>query len=164
MKVKVAQLCLTLCDSLVCIVHGILQARILEWVAFPSFRGSSQPRDGTQVSCIAGRFFTSWATREKHIDQINFMDSFWDKTQMSLILKNTTNKQKVDVIFHAQWQLLLPSFSIILSRKMAMAHHIYPPITQSHSYSALTPDSLWQKAVKNPLPSRSLQSSGEDRV
>jgi len=35
-------------------IHGILQARILEWVAFPFFRGSSQPRDGTQASCIAG--------------------------------------------------------------------------------------------------------------
>ena len=43
---------------------GILQARILEWVAMPSSRRSSQPRDRTQVSCIAGRFFTSWATRE----------------------------------------------------------------------------------------------------
>ena len=42
-------------------VHGILQARILEWVAFPFSRGSSQPRDRTQVSHIAGRFFTSWA-------------------------------------------------------------------------------------------------------
>ena len=49
------------------IVHGILQARILEWVAFPFSRGSSQPRDQTQVSCIAGRFFTSWATREAHV-------------------------------------------------------------------------------------------------
>ena len=45
-------------------VHGILQARILEWVAFSFSRGSSQPRDWTQVSCIADRFFTSWAMRE----------------------------------------------------------------------------------------------------
>ena len=45
-------------------VHGILQARILEWVGFPFSRGSSQPRDLTQASCIAGRFFTSWATRK----------------------------------------------------------------------------------------------------
>ena len=44
-------------------VHGIFQARILAWVAFPFSRGSSQPRDWTQVSCIAGGFFTSWATR-----------------------------------------------------------------------------------------------------
>ena len=43
-------------------VHGILQARILEWVAVPFFKGSSQPRDQTQVSHIAGGFFTSWVT------------------------------------------------------------------------------------------------------
>ena len=43
---------------------GILQERILGWVAMPSSRGSSQHRDWTQVSCIAGRFFTDWATRE----------------------------------------------------------------------------------------------------
>ena len=47
-----------------CAVHEILQARILEWVAFPFSRESSQPRDWTQVSSIAGRFCTSWATRE----------------------------------------------------------------------------------------------------
>ena len=46
------------------VVHGILQARILEWVAFPFSRGSSQPRDQTQVYLIVGGFFTSWATRE----------------------------------------------------------------------------------------------------
>ena len=45
--------------------HGILQARILEWVAIPFSRGSSQPRDGTWVSCIAGRRFNLWATRER---------------------------------------------------------------------------------------------------
>ena len=45
-------------------VHGILQARILEWAAFPFFRVSSQLRDWTQVSHIAGQFFISWATRE----------------------------------------------------------------------------------------------------
>ena len=43
---------------------GILQARTLEWVAMPSSRGSSQPRGWNQVSCIAGGFFTNWATRE----------------------------------------------------------------------------------------------------
>ena len=63
-EVKVAQSCLTLCDLLDYTVHGIFQARILEWVAFPFSRGPSQPRDQTQVSHIVGRFFTSWATRE----------------------------------------------------------------------------------------------------
>ena len=45
-------------------VHGFLQAKILEWVAFPFSRGSSQPRDQTQVSQIVGGFFSSWATKE----------------------------------------------------------------------------------------------------
>ena len=67
MCVSVVQSCSTLCNSLHCSfpgssVQGILQARILEWVASPFSRGSSQPRDQTQVSPIAGRFFTIWAT------------------------------------------------------------------------------------------------------
>ena len=64
---KSPQLCPTLCDPMDCSppgfsVHGILQARILEWVAVPSFRGSSRPRDQTHVSCrccTAGRFSTA---------------------------------------------------------------------------------------------------------
>ena len=63
--VKVAQSCPTLCDPMDCTVHGILQARILEWVAaVPFSRGSSRPRDWTQASHIVGEFFTNWATRE----------------------------------------------------------------------------------------------------
>ena len=67
--VLVAQSCLTFCDPMNCSlpgssVHGIFQARILEWVAISFSRGSSQPRVQTWVSCIAGRFFTFWATRE----------------------------------------------------------------------------------------------------
>ena len=62
----VAQSCLALCDPLDCSpsgssVQGILQARILQWVTIPFFRGSSWPRGQTRVSCVAGRF---WATRE----------------------------------------------------------------------------------------------------
>ena len=45
-------------------VHGVFQARILEWVTIPFSRGSFQPRDQTQVSCIVSRFFNVWATRE----------------------------------------------------------------------------------------------------
>ena len=45
-------------------VHGVLQARTLEWVAMPSSRGSSQPRDGTQISCTAGRRFILWSARD----------------------------------------------------------------------------------------------------
>ena len=63
-KIKVTALCPTLCDPVDYAVCGILQARILEWVTSPFSRGSSQSRDRTQVSCFAGRFFTSWATKE----------------------------------------------------------------------------------------------------
>ena len=68
-EVKVTQLCPTLCDPVDyslpgSFVHWILQARILEWVAILLCRGSSQPKDRTQVSHIAVRFFTIWATRE----------------------------------------------------------------------------------------------------
>ena len=65
--VKGVQLCPTVCDPMDYTVDGILQARILEWVAFPFSRGSSQPRDWTQVSHIAGRFFITWATREAQL-------------------------------------------------------------------------------------------------
>ena len=62
-EVKVAQWCLILCDPMDYTAHGIPQAGILEWVAFPFSRRSVQPRN-RQVSHMAGRFFTSWATRE----------------------------------------------------------------------------------------------------
>ena len=68
---EVAQLCPTLCDPKDCSlpgssIHGIFQARVLEWIAISFSRGSSRPRDGTRVSRIAGRRFTIWATREAH--------------------------------------------------------------------------------------------------
>ena len=64
-----ALLCPNLCDPMDCSppvssVHGILQARMLEWVVISFSRGSSQPRDWTHVSCIAGKFFTAWAVGE----------------------------------------------------------------------------------------------------
>ena len=67
----VTQSCPALCDPMGyslsgSFVHGILQGRRLEWVAIPFSSGSSWPRDWTQVSRIAGRFFTVWATRESY--------------------------------------------------------------------------------------------------
>ena len=69
---EVAQSCLTLCDPMDrslsgSSVHGIFQARVLEWIAISFSRRSSHPRNRTQVSCIAGRRFTVWATREAHL-------------------------------------------------------------------------------------------------
>ena len=68
-KLEVAQFCETLCDPKDCSlagssVHGIFQARVLEWVVISFSRGSSWPRDWTQVSCTAGRRFILWATKE----------------------------------------------------------------------------------------------------
>ena len=70
---EVTQSCPTLCDPVDCSlpgssVHGILQERILEWVASSFSSGSSWPRDRTQVSRIAGRCFNLWATREEYLN------------------------------------------------------------------------------------------------
>ena len=67
MKVKVAQSFLTLCDPMDYTVHGILQKRILEWVAFPFSSGSSQPRNQTQVSGLVGRSFTIITFKNDHL-------------------------------------------------------------------------------------------------
>ena len=89
-KMKVAQSCPTLCNPMDYTVHGILQARILEWVAFVFSRGSSQPRDQTQVSHIAGGFFTSWAIREapcvNPINSFGMVDLFISHTAAIIIL------------------------------------------------------------------------------
>ena len=70
------------CSPPVSSVLGILQARILEWVAISFSRGSSWPRDWTLVSCIAGRFFTVWATREMSGDSDkNNFKHHWSPTE-----------------------------------------------------------------------------------
>ena len=82
---EVAQLCPTLCDPMDCslpgsAVHGIFQARVLEWVAISFSRGSFWLRDRTQVSRIAGRRFTHWATREDHMAAVgtHYLVGKWD--------------------------------------------------------------------------------------
>ena len=72
---EVVQSCLTLCNPVDCSlpgfsVHGILQARILEWVTISFSRGSSRPRDRTRISHIGGRRFNLWATRKAHIAKL----------------------------------------------------------------------------------------------
>ena len=82
---KLLQSCLTLCDPTDCSppgssVHGILQARIVEWAAIPFCRGSSQPRDQTHVSCTEGRFFTIWASRR--VDSLGYDSAIKNKELM----------------------------------------------------------------------------------
>ena len=86
-EVRVPQSCPTLCDPMDygppgSSVYGILQARILEWVAIPFSRGSSRPRDRIWVSRIAGRFFTIWATGEEaHIAARLPRAGLWDGSE-----------------------------------------------------------------------------------
>ena len=95
-KVKVAQSCPALCDPIDYTVHGILQARILEWVAFPFSRGSSQPRDQAQVSCTAGGFFTSRATREAQ--------EYWSG-YLSLLQGIFLTQESNQGLLHCRWIL-----------------------------------------------------------
>ena len=96
---EVAQSCLTLCDPMDCrrslpdsSVHGILQARILEWVIISFSRGSSRLRDRTRVSCIGGRCFNLWATREAVFIMLSyttfythFVESFYYEWMLNFV-------------------------------------------------------------------------------
>ena len=110
-KVKVTQLCSAVCNPMDYTVHGILQASIPEWVAFPFSRGSSQPRDRTLVSCIAGGFFTSWATRKAYVsclkifffyminvlsrDVLSLMLNQWEPRQWGLQVSTVAERQRL---------------------------------------------------------------------
>ena len=87
-------------------VHGILQARILEWVTISSSRGSSQPRDQTQVSCIAGRLFTIWASREALWGE-HYPKNFWEwcgKKSHPFIPINNISTVETKPILHEKHQ------------------------------------------------------------
>ena len=103
---KVSQSCPTLCDPMDYTVHGIFQARILEWVAFSFSRGSFQPRKWTQISSIAGGFFTSWTTREAQ--QRSVVKNLKKGLKKNLMLLN--DKQVC-------WKESCPSSWTILERK-----------------------------------------------
>ena len=104
---QLIQSCPTLCDTLDCppgsSVHGILQARILEWVAMPSSRRSAQPTGWTHVSyvsCIAGRFFTHWATWKAPPSPASdhYCLDFCGSTHLLLCSPNSHGKKKVPLI------------------------------------------------------------------
>ena len=92
-QLLVAPSCPTLCNSMDCSppgssVHGILQARELEWVAIPFSTRSSQPRDHTWVSCITGRFFTIWARLE-----IPILYALWLIVKLTKVLQAQSPQQ-----------------------------------------------------------------------
>ena len=99
-RVLAVQSCPTLCDPVDCSppsssVHGILQARILEWVIIPFSRASSWPRDLTPVFCIAGRFFTIWATRwDRQTSQLRWAFCFKLLSKVCMLLAEVRIGQK----------------------------------------------------------------------
>ena len=103
-KVKGAQSCPTLFDPTEFSrnsVHGILQARILEWVAFPFSRGSSHSRDWAQVFHMAGEFFTSWATREAQEYGVG---------SLSLLQRIFLSQESNQDLLHCMWILYQLSY------------------------------------------------------
>ena len=123
---EIAQSCLTVCDPVDCSppgssVHGILQARILEWVAISFSRGSSQPRDRTRVSRIAGRRFILWATREA--EYRGPVEYLFNKPWMPSQLWAFSPKQvwqygtsSSDIPYHIKIFCLPPHFAVLQRR------------------------------------------------
>ena len=107
-------------------VHGILQARILEWVAIPFSRGSSQPRDRTQVSCIAGGFFTTWTTREAP-KKVRGYQTRWNR------------------IFQLSWETMIPHVSSSAGHLQCLPLLITTPLVPLLS-------SLSQPYLQKPSP------------
>ena len=118
-KVSGAQSCLTLCDPMDCSlpsssVHGILQARILEWVAIPFSRESSWPRERTQVSWIVGIFFTVWATRaeklcpekfRQHHGQGHKVTRKWCEGSTQPVVKKIQGLWKLEGVQNHNWDV-----------------------------------------------------------
>ena len=128
--VKVAQLYLTLCNPVVYTVHGILLAKILEWVAFPFSRGSSQLRDGTQVSWIAGRFFIGWVTREPEDNSNKCINPQWAWCDWcppkSRHPRPVWSDPVACVPCLLQWEVLLQSPFVLLTPYTRMLQHLTP--------------------------------------
>ena len=136
-KVKVTQSCSS--------VHGIVQAKILEWVAITFSRGSSQPKDQTLVSSIAGRFCTVWATRKSfhmRYTQFSSVQSLiyvwlfatpWTATcQASLSITNYQSSPKPMSI-----ELVMPSNHLILCHPLLLLPSIFPNIRVFSNESGL---------------------------
>ena len=121
---EVAQLCLTLWDPMDCSlpgssVHGIFQARILEWVAIAFSRGSSRPRDWNRVSCIVDRHFTvSINSSNEYSGLISFRIDWFDFLTVQVIFKILSS--------------LIPQFKSINSVTLGLLYG--PTLTSIHGY------------------------------
>ena len=147
---EVSQSCPTLCNPMDCSlsgssVYGIFQARVLEWIAISFSRGSSQPRNQTRVSCIAGRRFTIWATREAHIyvymhiyiaQWFHWVSTLLNDTLVFLLIN--VKKSRLDSVFKiiqfsSVTQSCLTLFDPMDCSKPGFpVHHQLPELTQTH--------------------------------
>ena len=126
---------LTLCDPKDYTVHGILQARILEWVAFPFSRGSSQPRHQTQVSHIAGRYFTSWATgkpKNTRVGSLSLLQHIFPTQESNKGLLHCRQTLYQLSWMGIEWLLMYWLFTPVIGQEL----HLLPRITREN-YTAL---------------------------
>ena len=155
----ITQSCPTLCSPMNCSppdssVHGIFQARILEWVAIPFSQGSSRPRDQTQVSHIVGRFFTieppgkSW-TKFSSVQSCShvwlFVTPWTSALQASLSITNSQSAPKPMSI-----ESVMPSNHLIFCRPFLLLPSIFPSIRVFSNASAL--HSIGVSASTSVLP------------
>ena len=142
---------LTLCFPMDCSLPGssvqrTSQARILEWVAISFSRGSSWPRNWTQVSCIAGRFFTDWTTREARVLTPSIISLI---LMLSSVLK-TRSPSWIPVLYLGWAPKFLSPFKfsfVFLSWLCNWCFHVYRKGTQPYIY-------MYLFSLKTPLPSR----------
>ena len=151
MCVLVTQSCPVLCNPMDysspgSFVHGILQARILEWVAILFSRASSQPRDWTQVSCIAGRFFTIWVTTEARYKDRYVIISLLGYECLNLKSLEFKNQLNWTEFGNSSWPLSLvhssaPSVPLLTSelssRSKLSSGHGHPGMTCILNYGLL---------------------------
>ena len=143
--VLVAESCPTLWDPMDCSppgssVHGILQARIPEWVAIPFSRRSSQPRDLSQVSRIAGRFFTLWATNGHNLTLWAFLQLMVPSSlsfSFLIWLHGTTKPPKKQSGLPSDYQLGEPSFRRSVLGILWNMTQLHSPPNPDFSFSRL---------------------------
>ena len=145
------------CSLLASSVHGILQARILEWVAISFSRGSYQPRDQTWISCIAGRFFTAWATKEDFF----FLEKLWSDLCGAVELKARTwplwvnlLKDLLRILKAQKHKHLQPGFSAVLFNSQGISLDFYklPVVLMSNQdWEPLPEEAVKSLSVSNFL-------------
>ena len=122
------------CSPLGCSVHGIFQAKTLEWVTISYFRVYSRPRDGTQVSCIAGRFFTVWATREAPIESYTIPSLIRRKNMKHnpFLPQEIWQRQNIPVIKNKRRQLKTECWTVMTNtatESQRKANYLGPRVT-----------------------------------